>query len=112
MSLVLAAAALLSLAPRANAWVAVRAGFGAAAVGVAAGAVAGAAVASAAAPRYYSSTTYVAPAPAPAPVPVAAGTVVTTLPSGCTVNGSVYSCGSVRYQSYFGSNGVYYQVIQ
>jgi hypothetical protein len=101
----------LLAAGSANAWVAVRAGVGvagAAAVGVAAGAVAGAAVASSRTTYYAPAPVYVAPAPAPAPAPAA---VVTTLPAGCVASGAYYRCGSVTYQSYFGSNGVYYQQV-
>lgn len=106
--LVTLAAAGLVIAPNARAWVAVRAGpafFGAAAVGVAAGAVAGAAVASAAAPQ----PVYVAPPPPPPPPVV--GTIVTALPPGCVASGSRYQCGAIFYQPYFGSSGVYYQVV-
>jgi hypothetical protein len=105
----LCAGALLD-ARTASAWVAVRAGpafIGAAAVGVAAGAVAGAAVASASAPP---PTTVVVTPPPPPPAP-ALGSVVTTLPSGCVQSGGRYQCGSAWYQPYFGSNGVYYQVV-
>ena len=113
-----AVAGAVMLAPvSARGWVVARVGprvVGAAAVGVAAGAVAGAAVASAQ-PHYYS-TTVVTPPPAPAPAPApatapAVGTVVTTLPSGCTESGGRYQCGSLWYQPYFGGNGVYYQVV-
>jgi hypothetical protein len=107
------------VAPDARAWVAVRVGvarpIGAVAVGVAAGAIAGAAVASAAQPDVVVQQVPVAvpvPAPAPAAAP-AVGTVVTALPPGCaspTSSGRV-QCGSVWYQPFFGSNGVYYQVV-
>jgi hypothetical protein len=115
----LAAAGLLAAPGSASAWVAVRAGpafFGAAAVGVAAGAVAGAAVASAAQPVYVApQPVYVAPAPPPPPPPPpsppAVGTIVGALPPGCVSSGGRYQCGSVWYQPYFGSSGVYYQVV-
>ena len=113
-----ALAAVATMAPvTGGAWVAVRVGVaprlvGAAAVGVAAGAVAGAAASSA---YNYSapppSTVVVQQAPAAPPAPPAVGTVVTTLPSGCTTSGNRYQCGSVWYQPYFGGNGVYYQVV-
>jgi hypothetical protein len=117
-----AVAGAVMLAPvAARGWVVARVGprvVGAAAVGVAAGAVAGAAVASSSS-YYYPSTTVVTPAPAPAPAPAApapaappaVGTVVTTLPSGCTESGGRYQCGSLWYQPYFGGNGVYYTVV-
>jgi len=117
-TLLLALVAVATMAPvTAGAWVAVRVGVaprlvGAAAVGVAAGAVAGAAASSAynyTAPP--PSTVVVQQAPAAPPAPPAVGTVVTTLPSGCTTSGNRYQCGSVWYQPYFGGNGVYYQVV-
>lgn len=95
----------------AAAWVAVRVAprVGAVAVGVAAGAVAGAAVASTAQPQTVVVTP--PPAPPPAPPPTAVGSVTTVLPSGCVSSAAKYQCGSVWYQPYFGSNGVYYQVV-
>jgi hypothetical protein len=111
----LAALAVLLAPARAHGWVAVRGAPIArgVAIGVTAGAVAGAVSRS-----YYPpppSTVIVTPppaAPAPAPAPTAVGSVVTTLPSGCvSAAGGRYQCGSVWYQPYFGSNGVYYQVV-
>lgn len=109
-----AAGALLLEPGSASAWVAVGVArpvarvAGAAAVGVAAGAVAGAAVASASQP----STVVVTPPPAVVtPPPAPPGGMITTLPSGCVSSGGRYQCGSVWYQPYFGSNGVYYQVV-
>ena len=112
----LAAGGLVAAPGNASAWVAVRAGpafFGAAAVGVAAGAVAGAAVASAAQPVYVApQPVYVAPPPPPPPPPPpVVGSIVTTLPAGCVSSGGRYQCGAVWYQPYFGSSGVYYQVV-
>jgi hypothetical protein len=124
-----ALAAVVALSQgKASAWVVARVGpriVGGVAVGVAAGAVAGAAVASAATPHTTvvtpPPTTVVTPPPAapPAAAPPAAGpspapsegSVVTTLPSGCTSTGERYQCGSVYYQPYFGGNGVYYRVV-
>ena len=44
------------------------------------------------------------------------GTQVTTLPPGCVarnVNGTMaYECGPVWYRPFFGSSGVYYEVVQ
>ncbi len=110
---ILVALAAVAIAPAtADAWVAVRAGprlVGAAAVGVAAGAVAGAATANAY--HYSAPSTTVVVQPPPQPAPPAVGTVVTTLPSGCTTSGNRYQCGGLWYQPYFGGNGVYYQVV-
>jgi len=51
-----------------------------------------------------------------APAAPAYGTQVTVLPAGCTaenVHGTMaYRCGSTWYRPYFGSNGVYYEVVQ
>jgi hypothetical protein len=106
----LAAGGMLLGPQAASAWVAVRVGVAPrVAVGVAAGAVAGAAVASAAQPTTVVAPTTVVTPPASPP---AAGTVVTTLPSGCVSTGGRYQCGSTWYQPYFGGNGVYYQVVQ
>jgi hypothetical protein len=104
-----AALAVLLGPARAPAWVAVRGAPIARgiAIGVTAGAVAGAVSSS-----YYhpppSTTVVVTPPPPP---PAAVGSVVTTLPSGCVSTGGRYQCGSIWYQPYFGSNGVYYQVV-
>jgi hypothetical protein len=58
------------------------------------------------------STTVVQQAAPSAP---AYGTQVTTLPAGCTaenIHGTMaYRCGSVWYRPYFGSSGVYYEVV-
>lgn len=51
----------------------------------------------------------------PVPASTAYGTQVTTLPAGSTaenVNGTMaYRNGSVWYRPYFGSNGVYYEIV-
>jgi hypothetical protein len=118
-SLVLVALAASALAPPvgARAWVAVGvsrvavAPVGAVAFGVAAGAVAGAAVASASPPPPQTVVVQPPPVQAPPPTVAPAGSTTTTLPPGCVQSGSRYQCGSVFYQPYFGSNGVYYHVV-
>jgi hypothetical protein len=51
----------------------------------------------------------------PAPGAPAYGSVVTTLPAGCVsqnVKGIMaYQCGSTWYRPFFGSSGVYYEVV-
>jgi hypothetical protein len=51
----------------------------------------------------------------PAPASPAYGSVVTTLPSGCVsqnVKGIMaYQCGPTWYRPFFGSSGVYYEVV-
>jgi len=83
--------------------------------GAVAGLVVGTAIGSAAQP----STVIVddqTPAAQPAAVSAPAyGTQVVALPAGSVTKNvqgaTVYQCGSVWYKPYFGSNGVYYEVV-
>lgn len=91
-----------------------------AAVGAVAGMAVGAAIATAAAPRYVQAVPVYVPTPVytPAYVPtyVGVGNQVTTLPPGVNnlvVNGQqYYQSGSIWYKPYYGSSGVYYEVVQ
>jgi hypothetical protein len=79
--------------------------------GLAVGAMAGAAAASRPAP---APTTVVVQQPM-APAPLMLGTSLTYLPGGCVniniSSGQYYECGANWFKPYFGSNGVYYQVV-
>ena len=96
---------------------AVAAGF----AGLAAGAMIGSAVARANQPTYVVAPTAVYPAPyyaaPPVVVPLAAaiGTIYYSLPLGArsaNINGTqYYVLGNTYYRPYFGSNGVYYEVV-
>ncbi len=80
--------------------------------GLAVGAMMGAAAASNAAPP--PPTTVVIQQPM-APPPLMLGTSLTYLPGGCVniniSSGQYYECGANWFKPYFGSNGVYYQVV-
>ena len=79
--------------------------------GLAVGAMAGAAAASRPAP---APTTVVVQQPM-TPAPLMLGTSLTYLPGGCVniniSSGQYYECGANWFKPYFGSNGVYYQVV-
>ena len=87
--------------------------------GVADGAIAGLAVGAAIDASSQPSTVIIEQqAPVPQQTVVGApayGTQVTTLPPGCVsrnVNGTMaYECGPIWYRPYFGSSGVYYEVV-
>ena len=77
--------------------------------GIAGAAIAGVLIGAAAQPQ----TVIVEQQAAPSVLPY--GTQITALPAGCVsqnINGTVvYQCGPVWYRPFFGSNGVYYEVV-
>ena len=97
---------------------AVAAGF----AGLAAGAMVGSALAHANTPAYgvapnpvYAAPYYYAPAPVVVPPAAPVGSIYYSLPAGAqsaNINGTqYYVLGSTYYRPYFGSNGVYYEVV-
>ncbi len=80
--------------------------------GLAVGAMAGAAVAKSSQP---SSTTVVVEQARAAPAAMPIGAQMTNLPGNCASSSfggqQYYVCGSNWFKPYFGSGGVYYQVV-
>jgi hypothetical protein len=85
--------------------------------GLAAGAVVGSAVARASTPAvvFAPAPVVVAPAPVVVAPAIPIGSIYYSLPYGAqsaNINGvQYYVAGGVYYRPYFGSNGVYYQVV-
>jgi hypothetical protein len=130
------AVAVLALPMRTQAWVAYRggccwhggyscggvstgtavaAGFAGLAVGAAIGRASQPAVVVAPAPVYAAPYPYYPPPPVVVPATAAIGSIYYSLPPGAqsaNINGTqYYVLGSTYYRPYFGSNGVYYEVV-